>query len=323
MSNLARIFSIDKTIREQGIITSKQLASLAREMEITDRQIRKDIEFMRYQLDAPIIYSRKQQGYLYETPFTMLTLADEKMLLTFSFLKSLLSTFNYVPYVTDEILKTVSEYLSFPYKTLSNKIIYELTQYETYDKNLLATVINSFISRKRCLIDYSGYDRKTSSRSVEPLTLINYSGSWYLVAFCDEVNSIRLFKMSRVESITLTDNEYRQKFSRKQIEEAINRGFGIYIDSGKNVEIKKVTVRFYGRAVTIMQNQTLHKDQQIEYGEDKVRGKWLSITLPVLSYQEILTTVLKSGVNAEVISPADFRKEWITTIKEMYKMYVK
>ena len=58
MSHLARIFFIDTEIREKGIVTTKEVI---KEFEVTDRQVRNDIQYLKDSLEAPIIYSKKKR----------------------------------------------------------------------------------------------------------------------------------------------------------------------------------------------------------------------------------------------------------------------
>ncbi len=58
----SRLLFIDKRIRSGKY---PNCSSLAEEWEVSDRTIRRDIDYMRYQLDAPVEYSTKNRGYFY------------------------------------------------------------------------------------------------------------------------------------------------------------------------------------------------------------------------------------------------------------------
>jgi predicted DNA-binding transcriptional regulator YafY len=59
---LRRMKAIDQALRAGRWPTEK---SLAAELEADPRTIRRDLEYMRYQLNAPIAFSRAQRGYYY------------------------------------------------------------------------------------------------------------------------------------------------------------------------------------------------------------------------------------------------------------------
>jgi predicted DNA-binding transcriptional regulator YafY len=72
---LRRMKAIDQALRAGRWPTDK---SLAAELEADPRTIRRDLEYMRYQLQAPIAYSRAQRGYYYSedtyrSPFLQLS----------------------------------------------------------------------------------------------------------------------------------------------------------------------------------------------------------------------------------------------------------
>jgi predicted DNA-binding transcriptional regulator YafY len=65
----SRLLFIDQKIR-QGRYPN--CSSLAQEWEVSRKTIQRDIEYMRYQLDAPLEYSAKHRGYMYtEEQFTL------------------------------------------------------------------------------------------------------------------------------------------------------------------------------------------------------------------------------------------------------------
>ncbi len=322
MSHLARIFFIDTEIREKGIVTTKEVI---KEFEVTDRQVRNDIQYLKDSLEAPIIYSKKKGGYIYENTYSLLSFADEKLLLSYSFFKSIINTkdFIYIPHVSEEITKSLSKNLSLPYKELSDKIVYELSNYDNLDINTFNIIIKSFLKKKKCKITYVNLKNEESERTIEPLTLINYSGSWHLVSYCYSAGSIRTFKLTRVKDIELTDQKFEQTIRKNTIDNYIQKGYGIFLTTPGHDVLIDISIRFYSRGFMVMKDQKFHKDQIEEIGTDEKKGEYIQFTFPVTAYDEVLTKVLKFGPDAEVISPKDFREYWLDNIKKMYELYVK
>lgn len=318
MSNFARILFIDKHIREAGVVSTKKVVD---EFEISERMVRKDIEFMKEQLEAPVFYSKELGGYIYESAFTLLQLANEKILLTFSFVKSIIRTFNYVPYVSDEIIGKLSGYLSEPYRKLSDMILYELSGYEIINKDFFNCIIRSLLTKKKAEIVYKGFNKEEKKRIIEPLKLINYAGDWYLTAFCYNAGQLRLFKISRIGAGTLTDQDFEQDISNETIDGYLSKGFGIFAGASGPDAIKRVQIRFYNAAYIVMKSKSLHKDEKVTTGDDIERGEFIEFDIPVASYNEIIGKVLQYGENAEVIGPPDFKEAWMKSIRNMYIRY--
>ena len=58
----SRLLFIDRKIREGR---HPNCSSMAEEWEVSRKTIQRDLDYMRYQLDAPLEYSAKHRGYFY------------------------------------------------------------------------------------------------------------------------------------------------------------------------------------------------------------------------------------------------------------------
>ena len=93
MSQTEWIFFIDRTIREYGGVTIPQVCA---EFEVCSRQAKRDIEYMRDRLDAPIVWSWSDRRYEYSQAWKALQCADERSVFAISFLRSILLQFHYI-----------------------------------------------------------------------------------------------------------------------------------------------------------------------------------------------------------------------------------
>jgi len=130
MSQLERIFFIDRMIRDHGGISTSQIAH---KFEVSGRQAKRDIEYMRDRLYAPIVWSRKHGRYEYSESWEGLRFADETTLLAFAFLKAILGHYAYVPVVSEETIGMLKAKLSGRYAAISDKVRYELPDMEHID----------------------------------------------------------------------------------------------------------------------------------------------------------------------------------------------
>ncbi|MCX7026707.1 MAG: WYL domain-containing protein, partial [Spirochaetes bacterium] len=69
MSQTERIFHIDREIREKG---GASVVEVATRFEVCERQVKRDIEYMRDRLDAPIFWSAARRRYEYSEPWDSL-----------------------------------------------------------------------------------------------------------------------------------------------------------------------------------------------------------------------------------------------------------
>ena len=95
MSQTERILFLDRRMRKSGSVTVKEAANY---FEVSERQIKRDIEYLRERFIAPIAYRRDIPGYTYETQFNDLAFADQSLILFYVIMKSLSQNQNYLPF---------------------------------------------------------------------------------------------------------------------------------------------------------------------------------------------------------------------------------
>ncbi len=94
MSQTERIFFIDRQIRRHGYVRSSDIAD---EFQVCDRQVKRDIEYLRDRLGAPLEYDRTRRGYVYTGRFEEFQNADERMLVFNAVFRGLARTQGLMP----------------------------------------------------------------------------------------------------------------------------------------------------------------------------------------------------------------------------------
>ncbi len=313
MSELERIAYIDDHIRLDGHVLLKDVQN---HFEVSERQLRRDIRLMR-ELKAPIEYDSRNKFYIYSTPnYEGLKFTSEKALLFYVFAQAAAGTLAYIPLRTEDPLKELLARIPKEYQPITASIRYDLPEFEKVTSKLednLSTVIKSIRERKRISVQYCDAQGIKANHMLEPLSLVNYSGTWYCAAFDVANSQIRIYKLSRFDSIAQTKDPYTSSYSPEDIDKFLNSSYGMFKGQGD----KTAVIRFYGRARDIVQNEVWMRYQQPRDGEDPKRGRYLELSLPVSHYEEILGRVLRFGADAEAIGPEDFRAAWKDAIRKM------
>ena len=313
MSQTERIFFIDRSIREAGGV---RVAEITRRFEISSRQAKRDIEYLRDRLNAPIEYIARNRRHEYTKPYLDLEFADEKTFLFYLFTRSIARNLNYVPVVSEELLEGIATNISKNYIAIANRIEYEINEFETCPLETIYMVFQSLLDQRQLKIEYVDIHGQKTDRNIEVLRLINYSGRWYCIAFDHRAADIRVFLLARIAIAVLSDEAYETVISSNEIQKYVEGSFGIY----KGIETTSVVIRFFEPAYGIVRHQIWHPHQTIRHGEDSVRGPWVELTLPVSHYTEILGKVLRYGSAGEVVGPPDFRELWAEEIRKMGRM---
>lgn len=314
MSQMERIAFIDRRVRERGGVTVKEVAG---RFEVSERQAKRDIEYMRDRLNAGIEYSTQKHAYYYESAPDLLDNFDEKTLLFYVFVKRIAENMNYLPVVSESLLGELSRHISRDYLPVSGRIEYDLTEFEQFSTEDVFVLLHALADRRQVDLVYRDSGGETSRRSIEPGKLINYTGKWYVAAFDHASGEFRTFLISRFISASLSKEPYRGEWDDARLEKFMNAGFGIF----KRETVCETSIRFYDPVSIIVEKQTWHESQRTSRGTDEF-GDYVEIALPVGSFDEILGKVLRYGSKARVVSPAGFAKRWKDEIRAMADKYL-
>jgi len=322
VSQTERIFHIDRSIREHGGVT---VAEIAKKFEVCERQAKRDIEYMRDRLGAPIVWSVGRRQYKYNSSWDNLRFADEKSLLAFAFLKAIINEYHYVPVISNDILALLKEKIAGRYAGIAEKVSYELPDMESIDGDIAYALCQALLHSCELEITYTDSKGIESARVIAPLRLVNYSGKWYCVALDSKSSEMRTFAISRIRSAK-TSQPCRKAISppNSEIERYLSSSYGIF----KGEPIGRATLRFYGGAARAVREQVWHMDQTItpvpEFSPDgegaPIAPEAINLTLPVHDWTELLGRALRCGANCEVMAPEEFRAQWREEIGRMGKL---
>lgn len=313
LSQLRRIMFIDERIRQKRAYSAQHLAE---EYETSVSTIKRDIADMKELLDADIVF-KKNIGYVYNKPPKLLDNLSEKSLIISAIIKRILKNLNFVPLFANEMISDLNNFINKDYLELSDKIDFDLSEYEDVDITKFREIIESLLYKKVIQIHYSDQNNKKTIREVEPIKLVNYTGKWYLVAYCFEKKDVRLFAIARISKLIFTEKQFQNNYNLSEVEEYLKNSFGL--DYSNNPQIAKIKI--YEPVATANKHIKWHKHQITKYVKDNDNG-YLEITLPVGRYQEIIGRVLKFGEYAEILEPEDLRNEWLARIKKMYDKFI-
>jgi predicted DNA-binding transcriptional regulator YafY len=313
MSQAERLFFIDRTVREQSGVTIKTIAKV---FEICDRQAKRDIEYMRDRLLAPLEWIPCRKRYEYTSPWDGLKFADENSLLAFAFLRAILMEYHYVPVVSDDLITLIKSRIAGRYSDITDKVRYEIPDMEPIHGEISYSICQALLTDKKIEIEYTDAHGAETSRSIAPVRLVNYSGKWYCAAQDYKSGSIRVFAIARIRKARLTEEAAETLPDKATIESFLSSSYGIF----KGEPRGNATLRFSGGAARIIRDQTWHKDQIMHVTEEGNEGPVVELTLPVHDWSELLGRALRCGAHCEVLAPPEFRTLWVEEIKTMAEL---
>ncbi len=295
---------------------------LAQRFEVSTKTAQRDIDFMRDRLFAPLEYAAAQRGYRYsedgfELPSLWLSEAElTALLLAGSFISAVPDNELKAELhnLLDHILEIYSSSDKLNLKQLNSRISLKNIGYYNTAGRTFHLVLDALLKRTSLqIIYYSPHKNETTERTILPLHLLCYMGSWHLIAHCSLRGELRDFTLARIRQASTSANGFDCNANADAIKAFIRDNFGIF--AGENRQ--DVCIRFTPEVAGWVCEQIWHPDQQIEYEPDG----HLRLAFPVADFTEIRREVLKFGAAAEVLAPETFRKQVQTEIKKMQKIY--
>jgi len=299
------------------------------ELEISRATFKRDIEYLRDRLGAPIEWQRGSPGqpcgYLLrdggEAPakgfgirglwfnqseihalLTMHQLASsmEPGLISEQS-RSLLTRITHLLGTADDDPRDVLSYL---------RVLHSATRRKA--SAWFEIIAHATVRQRRLQISYYTRSRdQTTQRLVSPQRLLHYRENWYLLAWCHKVNELRLFAVDAIRHAELRKQSSRP-VAEKKLDQMTGSGFGIFGGKAKY----RARLRFSPTAARWIADEVWHPQQKVSWEDDH-----LILDLPYAQSRELAMEVLRHGPDVEVLSPGSLRAEVAALLKQSLAQY--
>nr|WP_321467216.1 WYL domain-containing protein [uncultured Desulfobulbus sp.] len=294
--------------------------SLVEEFEVSERTAQRDIEFMRDRLQAPLVFDRSRNGYRYtddtfEIPIHWL---DEDNLLALALAARLASTIPDTA-VKEDLCQLVGRMLRLSHNDgyscldrIGEKISVKNIEYALVDEQFFRLVIRALFDERALQITYrSPYSGTNTERSIQPLHLIHYMGSWHLLAWCSARKALRDFALARLQTVELAEASIQVPTDLPPIKELTRRHFGIMQGEAATA----VTLHFSSQVAPRILEQIWHPGQQTSLEPD---GSLL-LRFPTADFRELIRNILSYGAEVRVVEPPELQRLVREEIEKMYR----
>lgn len=304
---------------QKGILANCQ--SMAQEYEVSPKSILRDIDYLKNQRDAPIEYDATKRGYYYtEANYALPALSlTESDLFAICIAEQALRQYKGTPLYGNlkKIFSKIEEVLPQNTSILSSPgempVTFLHRGQTLIDTDVWQQIGNSLKHKRALQLRYKkAGDRSTSERLVDPFTLINYQGEWYLVGHCHLRAKTLTFALSRIKKAVETENEV-EFLAPENLHAEMNQNFGIFSSEGKQI----VVIRFSGKAADFIRERQWHPEQRLE--ETKNSGVRLIFTTGNLL--EVKRWVLSWGADAVAEEPAELIILLQKELRAMHRLY--
>ena len=319
MDKMERFFKIDQILKSSRYSVPKE--RFIDELEVSLATWKRDLEYLRDRMHAPIEYDSKTKGYRYkegsdfELPGLWMNEGEIYALLTMQHLVE-----NLQPGMLDEHIKPLMEritnLLELGDHTTGeiNKRIRILSMGNRAFNHAYFEIISSAIlARQQLQITY--YHRKKNTetvRIVSPQRLIFYRDNWYLDTWCHLRDGLRTFAVESIKKAEIIP-EKSKDIDEEVLDKELGSAYGIF----SGTDTQTVKLRFEPTISRWISKEQWHPEQVGKYDDD---GYYL-LTFPYHEDIELIQDILKYGNNVEVISPKSLVNKVLEKLEASIKQY--
>lgn len=306
-NNAERLYTIERLIRSRGQVSFAEMLEV---LEVSRATLKRDLEYLRSRLGAPIVYDRLAGGYRFaegardrrhELPGLWF---DERELYSLLMAHQLLSGVDSDGTLSrhlQPLLERIHQLLGADDDSaMLQRVQIVAAARRPVPAQHFERVAEALLQRRRLHLRYLTRGRgESGERDVSPQRLVHYRNTWYLDAWCHRVEGLRRFALDAMESAQLLDTRARS-IAMKQVQAEMDAGYGIFAGGTR----RWATLRFSAQAAQWISREQWHPEQQ---------GRWLDdggyeLRLPYVDETELLMDVLRQGPDVEVLEPPALRE---------------
>ncbi len=302
-----RLLFIDKMIRA-GKYPS--CASLAAEWEVSAKTIQRDIDYLKYEMDAPIEYDKSRHGIYYndKTWFLPAVLLSEGDILALLVGTHALEMYKGTPVAEElksiytRLAQLLPDKISMAPELIFNRFSFYGAPARPISADIWKTLIRAVLTQRVLHMDYaSPRSKDPKQHTIHPLHLANIEGDWYVLAFETRWEDIAQFAVSRIMKAELKDEAFTMPkgFDAQRM---MNDRFGKFVHASEGTKIA-VRLLFKAKIAASIAEKTWHPEQELKWHRD---GQ-LELAFPVRDLRDIMPWLLSHGSAVRPLAPQKLR----------------
>lgn len=318
---LHRLLGIIMLLDSRGIMKAGNLAKI---LEISERTIYRDIDIL-CEAGIPILsISGPNGGYSFTEDYKI----KSNVLESGDVVHLLLSSMGIRPEKNTEMAQQLNNAVIKLENSVSEEHRKEIIKAKerffidsdpwwgkrVHNKNV-DIIKKSVLNLKKLKVYYKKYNGEISERMINPYGAVVKNSQWYLVAFCEVKNEIRVFKCSRIENIEVMDdgfimpeNFYLEDFWRESKQQFV-RHTSIKIFSNAY----PVKVKFHDEKRRLLEG--FHIQASL-----LVNNQWI-YDIDMLSFETACNMIFPLSDRIEVLEPVELREYIISKTNNILKLY--
>src|SRR5436305_6536614 len=304
MDRTERFYKIELLLRSRGFVSFDPLRA---QLDVSPATLKRELQYLRDRLAAPIVYARFDNGYRFEAgggtarrelPGLWFSEQEIHALLTMHQLLAGLDDDGVLSRHLQPMMDKLQGMLGTDEgeaRELMRRVKLISTARRRVPSRHFELLGSALVRRRRVWLRYfKRTDRSTSEREVSPQRLVNYRNTWYLDAWCHASDGLRRFALDAVQEARPLETKARQ-VAVKDLEAELDAGYGIY--GGRGPKLKWATLRFSAEAAQWVAHEEWHPQQKARRLDD---GRY-ELQVPYSEPTELAMDILRHGDSVEVV----------------------
>ncbi len=324
MDRTERLYRIDALLRERGVVP---IGAFLEALEVSRATFKRDLEYLRDRLHAPIAWDREARGYRfteagraaprYALPGLWLNEAEIRALLALRELLEKVYPGLLGPHV-EPLIDRARALLGGDGGGASPEVARRVRILHAPRREVrsaeFGTICEALLARRRIrVVHYSRPRDETLERTLSPQRLVHYRENWYLDAWCHLRNGLRSFALDCVRHAAVLDEAARE-IADFTLDRDLGAGYGIFAGGGRP---RTAHLRFSERQARWVADEVWHSRQESVFDAS---GRY-ELKVPYTDSRELVMNILKYGAEVEVLGPEALRAEVAGALRAASAVY--
>ncbi len=323
MNRTERFYQIDQLLRERRVVS---LETFLNELEVSRATFKRDVEYLRDRLHAPIVWDRAAGGYrfsdaavtgpAYELPGLWFSSAELYALLAANKLLSDLEPGLLAEHIAplQKRLVALLEESGHAADEVTRRVRLLTMAQRKVEPRFFGEVARALLNRRQ--LEIAAWNRGRDEvvvRTVSPQRLVHYRDNWYLDAYCHLRKGVRSFALDTLHVVTVL-NEPAKELEEAELNAHFSGSYGIFSGTCKAWAV----LHFSPERARWVESERWHRDQR---GESLADGSY-RLHVPYSDERELLMDILRHGAQVEVEAPESLRLRVTDEIKKLSIIYL-
>lgn len=327
MNQTERFYKIEQMLHDRRIAS---FIELQEELEVSRATLKRDLQFLRDRLNAPIVYDREANGYRFDVPDRY---APKHQLPGLWFNASEIHALLMMQQLLEEVQPGLLGPHIAPLQTRLQSLLGSVSSSDQGDAPAeiakrvrilhaqkrrtelrhFELIASTLLKRRRLKLRHFNRGRnEESEREISPQRLVHYRDNWYLDAWCHLRKDLRSFAVDAIRSAEMLDvpaDEIRED----ELNRVLAAGYGIF--SGSETEWAKL--KFKPEQARWVIEEQWHPQQRTESLPD---GS-LVLELPYANPTELVMDILRHGSGVTVLEPPSLKAAVLAELRAAAESY--